>query len=765
MQKGIQYSLIFLNLVFLPSFAIGDAFDQTVNEIKTLEAELEQNQIDIEAKQTFIEQELATEFADHLLKAPKGEFESDADYQERQRQLADIIAERRTELEEEHLSLLRVRRLEIQTDLGRSRRTVFFTHDFTASLGSYDANTETFPIEFEVYDQSISRSLYVDKNDAPGLKKNWGQVVKTAYISIDPGYRRALVELKLEYPLLWEHGVTWNFDVVYYLGNNNSIAFSPDGKYFAAGSSNEQGIATERGISTIWKMEDGEKFRRLDHGDWVYAVAFSPDGRYFATGGEDELGYSSDGKVVLWDMISGAKIQSLNHNNEVEAIGFSPNGNYLATGSRPFSSEGKVVLWHVNSGIKLWHGSYEARASTIKALTFTPNGSYFLTGNVRPFSSDLDTVVLWGLNGDKSLPFEHNNGVYDVVFSPDGKYLATGNDGSVTFWEMSSTRRIRHVEMPDRRAAVVTFSPNGKFLAVLSVRKIKETNYCYIEFFRVGTEGITFETVIPRVKSLFVGNKVRGLAWHPHGNFISDGARVYRTLLEPIIIDMVAKPLETRRDVNRDGVIDVDDLVLVASNFGKSFEADANPNPDVNLDGIVDRADIIEIIISLESAPGAPSANSPTVPTLTIESLQRWIESAKQRNGKDETYQKGIKVLEQILVVLMQTEVMPTETALLPNYPNPFNPETWIPYQLATPADVTISIYAADGKLVRTLDLGHQLVGIYESRSRAAYWDGKNENGESVASGVYYYTLSTESTLDSVTAGDFTATRKMLIRK
>ncbi|MCG9132793.1 T9SS type A sorting domain-containing protein [Candidatus Poribacteria bacterium] len=98
----------------------------------------------------------------------------------------------------------------------------------------------------------------------------------------------------------------------------------------------------------------------------------------------------------------------------------------------------------------------------------------------------------------------------------------------------------------------------------------------------------------------------------------------------------------------------------------------------------------------------------------------------------------------------------PTQTTLLPNYPNPFNPETWIPYQLATPADVMLRIYAVDGSLVRLLSLGHKSVGIYQSRSRAAYWDGKNEFGEPVASGVYFYTL---------TAGDFNATRKMLIRK
>ena len=93
---------------------------------------------------------------------------------------------------------------------------------------------------------------------------------------------------------------------------------------------------------------------------------------------------------------------------------------------------------------------------------------------------------------------------------------------------------------------------------------------------------------------------------------------------------------------------------------------------------------------------------------------------------------------------------------LLANYPNPFNPETWIPYQLSKPADVTVTIYGMDGQIVRRLALGHQGAGTYQSRNRAAYWDGRNALGESVASGLYFYTL---------TAGDFTATRKMLIRK
>ena len=99
---------------------------------------------------------------------------------------------------------------------------------------------------------------------------------------------------------------------------------------------------------------------------------------------------------------------------------------------------------------------------------------------------------------------------------------------------------------------------------------------------------------------------------------------------------------------------------------------------------------------------------------------------------------------------------LPSETILLRNYPNPFNPETWIPYRLAEDAFVTLTIYNGSGQVVRTLDIGHQVASIYESRSKAAYWDGRNDLGESVASGVYFYTL---------TAGDFSATRKMLILK
>ena len=201
-------------------------------------------------------------------------------------------------------------------------------------------------------------------------------------------------------------------------------------------------------------------------------------------------------------------------------------------------------------------------------------------------------------------------------------------------------------------------------------------------------------------------------------------------------------------DINADGIINIQDLVLVAANFGKTGQNIA----DVNSDGVVNIVDLTLVAGAVGNAAAAPSVwDRDFEITLTKSRVDQWLHQAWRVNLTDPAFQRGILMLQQLLVALT-----PKETALLPNYPNPFNPETWIPYQLAEPGDVSISIYAADGKLVRRLDLGHQQVGIYESRNRAVYWDGRNEWGEAVASGVYFYTLM---------AGDFNATRKMLIRK
>ena len=204
-------------------------------------------------------------------------------------------------------------------------------------------------------------------------------------------------------------------------------------------------------------------------------------------------------------------------------------------------------------------------------------------------------------------------------------------------------------------------------------------------------------------------------------------------------------------DVNRDGQVSILDMILVARHFGE--DASVNPQADVNRDGVINIQDLILVAQHLgeSTTSAAPSIIAINNGELTPEMIQAWITQAQVEDDGSIAFQQGIANLERLLTLFI-----PEETALLHNYPNPFNPETWIPYQLAEPAEVTLTIHSVNGTLVRTLALGHQPAGIYQTRNRAVYWDGKNEVGESVASNIYFYTL---------TAGNFNATRKMLIRK
>ena len=204
-------------------------------------------------------------------------------------------------------------------------------------------------------------------------------------------------------------------------------------------------------------------------------------------------------------------------------------------------------------------------------------------------------------------------------------------------------------------------------------------------------------------------------------------------------------------DTNQDGQVNVLDLILVAQHLGSA--ASVNRQADVNGDGTINVLDLIAVAQHLGESTERAAPFSTAIDSLELNpaTIQAWIARAQIEDDGSIAFRQGIANLEQLLALFI-----PEETALLHNYPNPFNPETWIPYQLAEPTDVTIHIYAASGVLVRTLALGHQAAGIYQYRSRAAYWDGKNAVGESVASGIYFYTL---------TASDFTATRKMLIMK
>ena len=235
-------------------------------------------------------------------------------------------------------------------------------------------------------------------------------------------------------------------------------------------------------------------------------------------------------------------------------------------------------------------------------------------------------------------------------------------------------------------------------------------------------------------------------------------------------------------DVNGDGKVDVLDLVQVALFYGKRG---SNLPEDVNADGVINVTDLVAVAEGIDAADDLPLAVEQVL-SLALEqaveieaiaeapmgfgdppgavlsagvaysNVAAALADARHLAPSDVRLGKWLPLLEELLQVLAEMGAIPEATALLPNYPNPFNPETWIPYHLATDAAVTLTIYDVRGSVVRELRVGYQPAGVYESRGRAVYWDGKNQIGEKVASGLYFYTL---------TADDFNATRKLLIAK
>ena len=188
--------------------------------------------------------------------------------------------------------------------------------------------------------------------------------------------------------------------------------------------------------------------------------------------------------------------------------------------------------------------------------------------------------------------------------------------------------------------------------------------------------------------------------------------------------DIVAQPA----DVNGDGITNIFDLVLIGAQFGNRGQ---NLVTDVNRDGLVDVRDLV--LVAGMFAGGSSRTFSATASTemLTAAAVRGWLTDAKALEINDPIMARGVAVLQQVLAALT-----PTETQLLANYPNPFNPETWIPYRLAEDAFVTLTIYDQTGQVVRTISVGHQTAAAYESRSQAIYWDGRNQIGEQVAERV-----------------------------
>ena len=200
-------------------------------------------------------------------------------------------------------------------------------------------------------------------------------------------------------------------------------------------------------------------------------------------------------------------------------------------------------------------------------------------------------------------------------------------------------------------------------------------------------------------------------------------------------------------DVNSDGSVDNTDAGLVADAMGTS-----NARYDVNGDGTVNFLDLLLVFDNRDAgAAGAPTVVGMKMSAAQIDIIEEQIDLLIATNDRSPAAMRTLIYLQQLLVT-----ARPEKTQLLANYPNPFNPETWIPYELATDTNVRLTIYNTQGVVIRSLQFGHQSAGYYVGRDRAAYWDGRNALGEQVASGLYFYQLETD---------EMSLMRKMVILK
>ena len=508
-----------------------------------------------------------------------------------------------------------------------------------------------------------------------------------------------------------------------------SIAFSPDGKTLASGS-------RDRTIR-LWNPSNGKlKTTLTGYTDWINPVAFSPDGQYLACGR-----YNT---IRLWNTQTGEyKNISEGHTGHILSVAFSPDGTTLASGAE----DNTVLLWDFQTlleqtptletgpnkitGPWLWMiaptkvGRGGANSNNIDSLATASGGDVTEADVAANGAREGDAVgtYVWTLGEISETGDDNINGVINNINMAPGD---VDDHSSYALITLESATAQSDVTMRAGSDDSIKIWLNGEVVHNNPINRGAED---YLDKFTIDLKAGD--------NLLLVKVSEREADWSMFVGIDADVNAIYKRPPDPVV----------STDVNRDGVVNILDLVSVSSNFGKTGRNTA----DVNGDGIVNIVDLVKVAGEMGAGAAAPAAHSQTLEVLTAADVRQWLRQAHHANLTDSTSQRGMLMLEQLLAALI-----PKETSLLPNYPNPFNPETWIPYQLSEPAEMTLRIYAVNGKLIRTLTLGHQPAGMYHTKSRAAYWDGKNEVGELVASGVYFYTL---------TADDFTATRKMLILK
>ena len=524
--------------------------------------------------------------------------------------------------------------------------------------------------------------------------------------SLSPDEKIALFRYYMSEVVLWdiEHNRRLAFWTDHLSGYDWTL--SPDGRSL---------VMVNGAIMKIWDVPS-RSLRKViaPHNRTFRRFAISPDSQTIAVG--------QDPWIELRDIYTGEVIVQFDHYSGHTTIAFSLTGERVATeplifdvnnpeNRQTLEPQGYYSSFAFSTGdiylvardgrdnlIHLWEqqdGKYVYRYALHSPVEGVPT---FI-----PSSDDVPTlavvnskrVAVWELQEQpRRLLILDLDARWPIHFSGDGRYLFTNSEDGLQIWDWREQKRIQHPPLPE-------------YLAVSQDSSVLLT--------------LNYETG-------------QILIW--------DG----RSLLPP--------ELSVSYDINLDGVVNILDLVEAASQFG---QIGTNLTGDANGDGKVGASDLERIGSHLGESAAAPllhfNRSDPTV-SYQASSIKCQFQALAALESL-ENPSHGAHIARDLLKAWLSRMVPPvTETKVLPNYPNPFNPETWIPYQLSEAAHVRIRIYDVGGGLVRELNLGEQPAGNYLSQQHAAYWDGRNDVGEIVSSGVYFYTLE---------AGDYQKTRRMIV--